>query len=243
LNASGVVFQCASCRALTVAGAVFVDDAKRAGLQCTSCGAMSYLPIAGADDARGPTVVVDADAAARATPPSRALPASTSTIVAASTSATTSSRAWSGDVHERIVARVAKIGDAASPELVGLAGDFDRLLGRWDDAAEHSKFLKKAASIDQLAFAGQRYRAVLEIAPGDAAARKAQGDLMTMAMATFSAQKDLGAITPERSKTVQLALAMAVIVVTVIAAIWFLPRLLPPADGGATMSGPADGPK
>jgi membrane glycosyltransferase len=95
--------------------------------------------------------------------------------------------------------------------------------------------------MDQLAFAGQRYRAVLEVSPNDAAAKKAQSDLMTMAMATFSSHKNLGAVASDGNKTLQIVVVAVLTIAFAVGAIWFLPKLLPPADGGARMDESATG--
>jgi hypothetical protein len=42
-------------------------------------------------------------------------------------------------------------------------------------------------------------------------------------------------------KTLQVVGVAVLTIAFAIAAIWFLPKLLPPADGGATMDAPATG--
>ena len=237
---NGVVFQCASCRALSVATSIDVDG-KRAGLRCDACGARTSLPIAGTG--AGPTVVVDADAATRATQPERALtagltlvPSATVTSIApslvAAPPAVALTTTFDADARRRIDERTAKLGGDGDD----LAQEFTALLGAWANEAEHTRFLKKAAMTDRLAFAGQRYRAVLDVVPNDARAKKAQNDILTLAMAAFGTKKDLGDVPAKGARGIYAAGAVVFFVVMAAIAIWFAPKLLLHDDASATMN-------
>jgi hypothetical protein len=188
---SPLVFQCPSCRALV--GAVAAElQAGRAGLRCEACGAVAWLP----DSARtGEARVVDVEPAARAAAP-RELPPSSVALVVASPATPVSSGAtgaFSADALARLRERLASMPPPSDPQR-DLAAAFERLLGTWEGEAGHKELLKRASGKGELAFIGQRYRAVLDVVPNDAAARRAQGEILTLAMGALSATRDLGAI-------------------------------------------------
>ncbi len=224
---NGVIFQCAACRALAVADSIRVDG-DRAGLACTACGAITMLPVAHRGGAR---VVVDAESP-RPAPPPKELPAPSSLAPAGQVAVRDGG--LDGAARERVAARVARLPPVAEQQET-LAAGFDKLLARWDDAAEHKRLLKSAAIAGELAFMGQRYRAVLEEVPGDAAAKTAQNEIMTLAMASLTARKDLGA--PEKSAGQRTQWIAAAVLAVVFAAVtlWLLPKLLPPDQDGATI--------
>jgi hypothetical protein len=63
----------------------------------------------------------------------------------------------------------------------GLARRWDALLHRWDDPAEHSRFLAAAVETHELAGAGRLYAVYLAHRPGDAQAVRARDELLGMA--------------------------------------------------------------
>jgi len=243
----GVVFQCAACRALVSAGAIAVDVSagqgnERAGLACDACGATTWLPFA--DRAAGARVV---DVDVGATNPSAPLalaasnaPSTAMVPVAGAAIATVGAR-FSDEQRGRIEARIAKLGPATDLQR-DLSTTFERLLGQWGNEAEHKQFLKKASMVGELAFAGQRYRAVLEEAPADPQAKTAQNDILGLAMASMSHVKDMGGVAgndgSEGKKKAAAVVILLVGILLCIGIVVFLPRLLSGALGDATQGEP-----
>ncbi|HEY4220746.1 MAG TPA: hypothetical protein VGO62_05370 [Myxococcota bacterium] len=238
-----MIFQCVHCRALVATASVALDaDGAHASLACSECGRFTALAVAASSTSA--RVTVDADAAARAHPPARTLPAPTAMAVAQPLSPTVSpSASFSQEVRERIVNRTAKIG--MSEKQAPLSSSFDRLLDRWDDPAEHGKFVHAAAAIDELAFAGQRYRAVLDEVPSDAAAKRAQNDILSLAMVAFGSVRDSGEGLARQKRMLNIiAVALCIAVIGGLG-IWLVARhglgarddVLPPTADGATMNG------
>ena len=242
---AGVVFQCAACRALAVASSISLDGG-RAGLACAACGNVTWLPIA---QTTGSTVVVDADTARSSmapvalpspaptspAPPSTALPSMALATVAGTGMVVVG---LAPDVRARVRSRVGAL-PAGGAEQQPLAQSFDALLDDWHNAAAHKQLLKKAAMTDQLAFVGQRFRAVLDESPGEAAAKKAQNEIMTLAMAALGNKKDLGSLEEKgNGKTALAVIAVVALVLVLVAALWVVPKLLPMAGAGATMGEP-----
>jgi hypothetical protein len=236
MSTARVVFQCAACRSL-VAAPSFVLDAERGrgGLVCDACGACTWLPARSPGEAgRDGETVVDIELRPDA---HRALPAATAstalTTVAPATPATTSR--FSAEQRRAIDEKIQKL---PPPEglQADLAQSFEKLLGHWDDEGEHKLFLKKASTVGELAFAGQRYRLVLDAAPNDARAKAAQNDLLGLAMATMAQTRDFGA-TEEKSNRGQVVMAAFVgfLVLGLIFLVWYVPRLLREGDGSEMM--------
>lgn len=224
MPARSIVFQCGACRSLVSVQTAVPDKLKdRAGLSCDICGGVTWLPFAAAGSARVVDVAApgaDADAPLR-------LAASTALAPMTATALATSS--FSDDQRERIGERLQKLG-AAGPGQEDLSTSFERLLGHWQSDAEHKLFLQKASLVGELAFAGQRYRAILDVVVDDPQAKKAQNDLLGLAMASLSREKDLGASGGAGGMNKNLA-AVALLVVTVLVCagiLIYLPRFLQP---------------
>jgi hypothetical protein len=254
----GVIYQCAACRSLVSARDVVLDAPnERAALACDACGARTWLPLSGSDRAGAGAHVVDVQAG-EATVSSTALALPTNAPNApnaASASASTAlvpaahgavAATWNDEQRARIAARLEKLapGSDAQGEL---ASTFTKLFAVWGSEAEHKNFLKKASLVGELAFAGQRYRAVLEEAPGDERAKKAQNDILALAMASMSRDKDFGGVAGDNASTQKKLLAAAVVIVGVficIGILVYLPRILdpaPPEDVDLQGEIPADG--
>ena len=232
MTARGLVFQCGACRSLVRAEALATDAGSaspmRAGLPCDACGAVTWLPF-GVSGSGAHVVDVDVRAASvgaalQLAPGSTAL--TTLTPASMATTATMAlASAFGDDARGRIHERLRKLAPAGSVQE-DLSTSFERLLAQWHSDAEHRAFLQKASLAGELAFAGQRYRAVLEEAPNDAPAKRAQGELLTLAMASMGRNKDMDM---PQSATSRTALAVAVLLITVLvcgAIVVFLPRLL-----------------
>jgi hypothetical protein len=227
---AAVIAQCPACRALGLVGAVVVDGSRdadgapRAGLPCGACGAVAWLPLsttvaAGTGPVSpswpslpppslaalpSPSSRDAAPAQASSSPPVvEAAPAPVSTALAA---------AFDDETLRRIRARV-DTAPSPSPTQQPLAERFEALLTtKWQNEAEHKGLLKMAAVAGELAFVGSRYRAVLDVVRDEPRARAAQGELLTMAMATMSTSRvEQAPEGPGRAKLIAAALLMLAI--------------------------------
>lgn len=182
-----------------------VDAARGAGLACDACGATTWLrDLAAGDD------VVDAETTARAAPASQ--PALTAGAALAPVRA-------GGPVDLTARVDVDKLAPATDTQAA-LDASFRQLLSRWHDDAAHKAFLALASSTGELAFAGQRYKAVLEAVPGDEKAKKAQGDILVLAMAALGNAKDAGVPGTGKTRTTLTVVAAALLVAALVALAW-----------------------
>ena len=234
--ARGLVFQCGACRSLVSAQSVVADPTQeRAGLACVVCGGITWLPFASAS-ASASAQVVDV----HTTSPSPSLQLASSTaLVATATAANAASVAlattFTEDQRTRIVERLRKLTASGSAQEE-LSTSFDRLLGLWQSEAEHKALLTKASLVGELAFVGQRYRSILDEVPGDAQAKKAQTELLGLAMATMSREKDLGAtVRGGINRNVAAVVIVILTVVVCVGLVVYLPRLLRPDTGDETL--------
>lgn len=253
--ARGLVFQCGACRSLVSAHSVVADPAQeRAGLACAVCGGITWLPSASASGqvvdvhttASSPSlqlasstalVASTATSATTATPATPANTAATANTAASAASAATVALAnrFTEDQRARIGDRLRTLA-ASGAAQEELSMSFDRLLGLWQSEAEHKALLTKASLVGELAFVGQRYRSILDEVPGDPQAKKAQTELLGLAMATMSRDKDLGA-TVRGGINKNVAAVVIVILTAIICAglVIYLPRLLRPDTGDETL--------
>lgn len=242
----GVIYQCASCRSLVSARDVVVDAAnERAALACDACGARTWLPLAGSAGASGEHVVdVHAEARPSSTLALSSTPTSSPSTALVPATAATAAVTWSDEQRTRIGARLDKLapqGDAQGE----LASTFSKLFTTWGSEAEHKSFLKKASLVGELAFAGQRYRAILLEAPDDERAKKAQNDILALAMASMGRDAELGSAAPDGASLQKKVLAAGIVLAGLlmcIAILVYLPRLLNPEDQptGVTPDGAAE---
>ncbi len=164
-----VLFQCPACKRL-----VAVNSARAAELQvylrCVECGEEAALDLDGEER----LAVKKAELAAALEPEPTEEPQ------------VASAEAFLEDHPELAELRAAldEVEVPAGGESIAVG--FDRLLTRWDDAAEHKKLIKAATASGELAQLGQRYRVVLEARPGDARATDAQQKIIGAAMATMT---------------------------------------------------------
>jgi hypothetical protein len=87
------------------------------------------------------------------------------------------------DLRERLFERWAALG-AGGEQQASLGARLERMAVRgWHDESEHKAVVAAAAAASQLAFVGARYRAVLDVAPRDPHARKAQQEILSLAVA------------------------------------------------------------
>ena len=185
-----LIFQCLSCRALTSAANAMVDDTS-AALVCGVCGVANRLPRA---DSRAATVVdvvvqnvvtpalVAVSSAAPALPMANPAPSAALVPAAPSVAASATFSTEQLDKIRMVIARA----PATNERQADLASHFERLLQSWAPAEGHKAILQKASASGELAFLGGSYRAVLQAAPSDAAAKKGQSDLLALAMAQLS---------------------------------------------------------
>ncbi|MBI1946098.1 MAG: hypothetical protein HYS27_10400 [Deltaproteobacteria bacterium] len=234
---NALIFQCPACRALVGAARAELQPG-RAGLRCAACGAVAWLPEAGA---AGEAHVVDVEAEPRVAPP-RELPAASGALVVAAPSAPAPATIMAGPFDAELRARLRER-LAALPPSGGaqeeLAAAFVELLDTWQGEAAHKALLRRASAAGELAFVGQRYRAVLDVAPNDAAARRAQEEVLALAMATMSATRDLGALGEDQTvKAKRRALWAGVIAFAFVAIVLWAMR-----ERDALLRSDADGAK
>jgi hypothetical protein len=226
----GLVFQCAACRALVVASSVVIDkERERAALPCHACGAACWLPWAGAPGGnRTSTEVVDVEPAHPGAPAARALPSGA--LVPSSPAAVEVAAGGDADLRSRILERLPELGPVAEGQR-DLAAAFDKLLLHWHSEAEHKAFMQRAAMQNELAFAGQRYRLALDVAPADPHAKRAQGEILTLAMVSLNREKDLGSTDADKTRA-KLALAFAAALIIAVVSLWWMVKVLrgPPQD-------------
>ena len=232
---ASVVFQCRACRTLASAAAIAFDaEGSRAGLTCDACMTTTWLPLAGA---RRSDVVDVKDARVQ---PS-ALAATPSAMVPTSTSAPVAASFFSVDQRERIEARLRVLPTDGDVEAT-FAQRFHRLLDHWYSEAEHKRLLKQATIDGCLGLVGQRYRVVLEEAPGDASAKFAQNEILTLAMGSMTQRKDIGSVDGgKRAGKTALAAVVAFALAACLAMVWAVPKLLRSVSGSAMIRGPAVG--
>lgn len=237
---AAVIYQCLACRSLVAASTIAFDrERDRAGLVCSHCGAASWLPLAGTAGAR--VVDVDPPPTERARGGPRELPAPAG-LVPSSTSmvgplGVGAVEVFSVDQRERITARCQTLPPAPGAQAE-LAQAFERLLPAWGSDAEHKQLLKRASMLNELAFVGQRYRLVLEEAPGDPAARRAQNEILSLAMASLSQTRDLGSPAEGSRSRAGVAAAIVLLVLALIGALVVMPRLLRGMSGEAMIDAP-----
>jgi hypothetical protein len=159
------------------------------------------LPAAGGAGA----TVIDVDSAEDRGSPARtpALAARTVSSVPALVGARSLAAPWTEEERARVEERVLKLTDSAHTEV---NASFRKLLDVWTSEVEHKSWLKRVQLGGDLAYAGQMYRAVLDAMPLDPFAKKAQAEILTLAMATMTSAKDLG--TPERGQAGKVALLL-----------------------------------
>lgn len=233
---NALIFQCPACRALVGATRAELQPG-RAGLRCEACGAVAWLQESGS---RVDAQVVDVEPPPR-TAPARELPPTSGALVVAppsAPSAPASQRPFGADVRDRVRVRLESLPPPLDSQLE-LAAGFELLLDSWHGDAAHKAMLKRASGCGELAFIGQRYRAVLDVVPDDPAARRAQQEILTLAVGALSATRDLGALGEDSAgKTRRRALVAAIILFSFIAIVQWALR-----EGTALLHDDADGAK
>jgi hypothetical protein len=126
---------------------------------------------------------------------------------------------FDAEIVQKIRARIEKLPPVA-PQQSDLGARFDRLLSSsWSTESEHKKLLKSAALENELAFVGARYRAVLDVVRDEPRAKAAQQELLTLAMATMSKQKDLGELGEGKGSNRAALIGMLIVMAILAAAI------------------------
>jgi hypothetical protein len=206
------------------------DGGLRAGGLVPGLASAARAAVAGPDDGEGGEGLRMAESAYRGQPlraGGLVAPLSTALQPMASAPFTDEQR---GRVRERLRA----LADAGTAQQE-LSAVFERLLAQWHNDAAHKQFLQRASMHNELAFAGQHYRAILGEIPNDAVAKKAQGELIALAMASMSPAAV--AITDSASRQ-RVFLILVIILVTGLlcgAIVKYLPRLLTPEPLGSEM--------
>lgn len=188
-----MIVQCPACRALVDVERAVVDRGDpRAGLRCSACGVLTWLPAESEDTEEAPTAaprVGSKDA------PGVAPEAAT-------------------EVDPKLEEAVLGL-PPTSPAEEAIVDGLRALLPRWHDAEAHRKLLQRAHAADSLPALGVRYRRVLEALPGDEPARRAQQEILGLALATFNT---MATPTGERrgAKRVQMAATVVVVLTFVL---------------------------
>lgn len=235
---SPLIFQCPTCRALVGASQVQVQPG-RAGLACAACGATAWLP----DAAHGSARVVDVEPTVAPAPPPGLPSPSTAMVLAPPTApapmtTSTAASTLDADVRARVRRQLTELPPQNDAQHE-LAAAFDTLLDAWPGEPAHKALLKRASGAGELAFVGQRYRAVLEAAPGEPAARRAQEEVLTLAMAAMAATRDLGALVDDKAaKGKRQALYATIIAAAFLAVVLWAMR-----ERAALLRGDADSAK
>lgn len=164
-----MIVQCPACRELAqVERAVLDEGGRRAGLTCSACGGVSWLPTDRADAS---------DAAPVGAAAGGGSPATASSAPSASAA---------DPALEEAALGLPATGAAEELVVEGLR----QLLLRWDDPAAHRALIQRASEAGALPALGVRYRRVLEMRPGDEAAKRAQQEILNLALAAFSSRPD-----------------------------------------------------
>jgi hypothetical protein len=226
--AAGLIAQCPNCRALVMVSAIVVDGSTasdgspRAGLSCSACGAVSWLPQLVSSSSAALSSSSSAVSTALPSLASLAAPSSTPELVPAMLPPSTAlvmpaapTTALAASFDPETLTKVRARFTIEPNEGQGhLAERFEKLLdGQWANEAEHKVLLKAAAAAGELAFVGNRYRAVLDVVRDEPRARAAQQELLTLAMATMSTQRSNDALdkSPGSGKLVLAVLVVAAI--------------------------------
>ena len=201
-----LVVQCPNCRTLVVAVAIEVEGA-RAGMRCAACATMAWLPVT---TAGAPAVALLTEPAAGLTisQPLALRGMSDPALPMALASSMTTSALERGDTNklvttapQRPVHMPGALASRVAPKLVRLPqptaeqrlleAGFSQLLDRWELPDEHKSLLQRASMAGELGFLGQRYRAVLDAVPDDPHAKKAQAEILVLAMAQMKSSPEM----------------------------------------------------
>jgi hypothetical protein len=118
---------------------------------------------------------------------------------------------------------------AAEPADAEADAAWADVLARWDDDAAHRAFLERFRALEDLAEAGRRYRAVLDLRPGDAVALRWRDEVVKRATALALAQLPRTKPPRELPRGMRVAILVALASASVASAAWLLFRL---AAGG-----------
>jgi hypothetical protein len=150
--------------------------------------------------------------------PAETSPTKAPAMASAASTTTESAVAVTGGLAEleRVRARIATL-PAPNEAQTMLNAQFEQLLSSsWGNTGAHKTLLKAAALHGELAFVGNRYRAVLDVVRDEPQAKAAQQELLTLAMATMQNSKDLARMEPKGTSSTTLivggliAIALAV---------------------------------
>jgi hypothetical protein len=139
---------------------------------------------------------------------------------------------------EKLQARLARMPAPTESQRV-LDDSFKKLLTRWEVDEDHKALVKLASLQGDLGFVGTRYRAVLDVAPDDTRAKKAQNDILALAMSQMAAVQGTANAEPARGKG---AILIAAVLFFVVAIGWFSTQAMkglfqPPAGPGLESGG------
>lgn len=181
-----MIVQCPACRALVAVSSVVLGEGK-AGVRCGECGEVSWL-------------VGEQEQSHSQTEGQRQTESQRQTEGQSQTESQSQPQTQSlplEAVRERLSA-LPEPGEGAAFVVEG----FEGLLGCWDDHAEHKKLVQQASLAGQLPALGVRYRAVLEVCRDEPMARRAQQEILALAMATLAPAAPVDREGPKRYLTV-----------------------------------------
>lgn len=202
-----MIVQCPTCRELAhVERALIDEEGTRAGLACSACHAVTWLPAertteAGAESAPSPSPPLS---------PSSTSPSPLSPV-------------------DPVVEEALSGLPASGPEEERLIESLRALLPRWDDESAHRALIRQAHELGALPALGLRYRKVLEVRPGDEAAKRAQQEILNLALASFhslASPSERDAVAHKRARTVLTLVALALLAIAACGFLYFLTSTL-----------------
>jgi hypothetical protein len=235
-----VIFQCAHCRSLVDVTEAIVD-VRGVGLPCSACGQHTRLqrrettqvmavletrePMGGRDVPRSITHLpglghkhdgVEQTVEFLRAPSTPVPVGSINTTVEFLHAGAAITAPPNESVLDRARARIEALPPPATDTQRSLADGFGELLSSWNDSSKHKALLMRASVDGELQILGQRYRAVLDVDPSNAAAKAAQEELLSLAMVTMSRAKNSGTLDEKPSGIPMPLLAAGIVAALVV---------------------------
>ena len=237
---SALVFQCTSCRLLGSVQTIDVDG-EHAGLRCASCGKVSWLPVTSSRA----TVITSVGSSGGTPSTSPALPPSTALSMSEAfeempsdydlrprkpalpePSPETSIAVRGGPAIVGGPTWPARLPEATTTQLA-LRTAFEALRAHWDDEKAHTALVRRASIEGELAYVGQLYKALLDKNPSEPRVKRAQQEILTLAMATMNTSRELSSspLDGKASKLPQIVAGIFFVVLTAVFLFVIVPKL------------------